>query len=199
MTSIASGIQLFAHAVNRHLVVVEQRVSAVGGRAQIGEADPAVHAGNVAQRRRRRARQQATGTGGRVKRGSSVALRRVSLIAVSPSCSFPTRRIELKGRRACATPLMLSLLGDRDTFDRRTSLLGLRQRDRPHAVAERGFRLVLLDAIQRNLPLEGAVVALREEFSVAIPLGLLLALSVSTPLAISICTSFRSCREVRRR
>jgi hypothetical protein len=94
---------------------------------------------------------------------------------------------------------MLSLLGDRDTFDRRTSLLGLRQRDRPHAVAERGFRLVLLDAIQRNLPLEGAVVALREEFSVAIPLGLLLALSVSTPLAISICTSFRSCREVRRR
>src|SRR5947207_9842766 len=63
---------------------------------------------------------------------------------------------------------------DGDPLDVLARLFGLRQADGQHAIAEVGFGLVLLDAIERNAALERAVVALAV-FAAIVVFGLFLA------------------------
>src|ERR1043165_1649790 len=104
-------------------------------------------------------------------------MRSAWLMASILCCSFLKETVaqSVCGGGAHAASGSRSVRVDRDALDVVARLLALRQGHGQDTVAESGLRLVLLHAIERDLALERAVIALAEELSLVAALGLLLA------------------------
>src|SRR5690349_21390794 len=106
-------------------------------------------------------------------------IRSAWLMAVSYAAPFSKRRVEMDLDEAAQAPpptvCIDSVRVDCDALDVLGRLLGLRQGHGQDTVAEIRLRLVGLDVVQWDLPLERAVIALGNEFCFIAALNLLLA------------------------
>src|SRR5690349_20576805 len=103
-------------------------------------------------------------------------MRSAWLMAVSSAAPFSKRRVDMGLKEVAQAPppsvRFDSVCVDRDALDVLGRLLGLRQRHGQDAVAEIRLRLVGLDVLERDLPLERAVIALGNEFRLIAALSL---------------------------